>query len=144
MEIVVDRALVRRVLVPADVDAEHARKLRALDIRDERIDAAVVEAEPVDDGLALRNAEHARLRIARLRAWRRRADFDEAEAERRERIDVRAVLVESRGETDRVLEAQTERIDRQRLRSRREQRIQTRAIRGLDRDESEIVRALGV
>ena len=77
-------------------------------------------------------------------ARRRRADLDEAETERGERVDVRAVLVETGGESDRIVEAQAEHVDRQRLRPRGEQRVEARAVRGFDRGEAEIVRALGV
>ena len=50
----------------------------------------------------LGQAEQARLRIAGLRARRDRAAFDEAEAERREAVDVRGVLVEAGGEADAI------------------------------------------
>ena len=79
-----------------------------------------------------------------MRARRRRADFDEAEAERRQRVDVRAVLVETGGEPDRIGELEPEHARRQRLRAQREQRIQADAVGGLDRSEAQIVRALGV
>ncbi len=77
---------------------------RGLHVLDELVDAGVVEAHPVDDGVRLRQAEHARARIARLRARRDRAHFDKAEAERGQPVDARAVLVEPGGEPDRVAE----------------------------------------
>ena len=73
-----------------------------LDVAHQRVDAVVVEAEAVDHRLVLGQAEHARLRIARLRPRRDRADLDEAEAQRQQRVDVRAVLVQAGGQADRV------------------------------------------
>src|SRR3546814_15045581 len=72
-------------------------------------DLVVVEAQAVDDCLVARQPEHARLRVARLRLWRDRADLDEAEAQRQQRVDVGAVLVQPRGQADRVAEGHAER-----------------------------------
>ena len=94
--------------------------------------------------VALDEAEHARLRIARLGQRRDRADLDAAEAERAEGIDAAAVLVEPRGQADAVGKAQAgqrhgildpalgDRVDQRRVLDRRH------------RAESEIVRVLGV
>jgi hypothetical protein len=93
---------VRRVLVLADVDAEQAAAtLGAFDVAHQHFDAFVVEAEAIDHRAMLRQAEHARLRITRLRLRRDRADLDEAESQRQQRIDMGAVLVEPGGEADR-------------------------------------------
>jgi hypothetical protein len=62
----------------------------------------VVEAETVDQRLRLDEAKQPRPRIARLRARRHGAAFDEAEPERRQRIDVRRILVEPGGEADAI------------------------------------------
>src|SRR5204862_7937287 len=105
--VVVDRALGRRVGVLADVDSNDAVPARAAYVGDEGVGADVVEAEAVDDRFALRNAEQARARIARLRAGRDGADFDEAETERGHRVDVLGILVEARGEADRIRELET-------------------------------------
>src|SRR5690606_12832407 len=96
------------------------------------------------DRVVLREAEHAWFRVARLRTRRGGADLDEAETERGERVDVGAVLVESRREADRVVELQAERLDRQRCRCLRDQRHKPAAMRRLDRSERDIVRALGI
>ncbi len=50
----------------------------------------------------MRQAEHARLGVARLRARRDGADLDEAEAQRGEAVDVGTVLVEARGQAYRI------------------------------------------
>ena len=117
---------------------------RALDVAHQRIDAVVVEAQAVDDRAVLRQPEHARLRIARLRLRRHRADLDEAEAQREQRIDVRAVLVEAGGQADRIRERQPERLGRQRLRPAGQQRIEPAAVSRFQRRQPERVRALGV
>ena len=103
-EVVVGGARVRRVEVLADVEAEDAAPRRARDVGEEPLDAVVVEAEPVDERFGLGQPEEARLRVAGLRARRDGAAFDEAEAERREAVDVRGVLVEAGGEADPVRE----------------------------------------
>src|SRR5207302_2931277 len=119
--VVVDRALARRVGVLADVDTEDAAPARAGDVLHERVDADVVEAETVDERLRLRQPEQARLRIARLRARRYRADLDEAEAQLRQRVDVLGVLVETRGEAHGIgkFEAQCANRTRRNLRKRK-------------------------
>lgn len=52
----------------------------------------VVKTHSVDDALVFGNAEEARLRVAGLRVARNRADFEEAETERAQSVDVFAVL----------------------------------------------------
>ncbi len=94
--------------------------------------------------LCSRQAEHARLRVARLRPRRDRADLDEAEAQRQQRIDVRAVLVQAGGQADRVGEGQAEGLGRQRRRRSRQQRIEAGAVGRLHRLQAEPVRALGI
>ena len=113
-EIVVGGARVRRVEVLADVEAQDAAPLRAGRVGEEPLDAVVVEAEPVDRALRLRQPEEARLRVAGLRARRDGAALDEAEPERGESVDVRGVLVESGGEPDPVGELEPHRRDRRR------------------------------
>src|SRR3546814_5460894 len=54
----------------------------APDIAHQRIDAVVVEAQPVDHRLVLGQAEHARLRVAGLRARRDGADLDKTKPQR--------------------------------------------------------------
>jgi hypothetical protein len=105
---------------------------------------SVVEAEAIDHGLALRQAEHARLRVAGLRPGRDRADLDEAEAERGQRVDVRRVLVEPGGEPDRIREVDAEYARRQGLRPARQQRVQAGAISQFDRAQAGTVRGFGV
>src|SRR5215831_5997781 len=101
-EIVLGRALVERVEVLADVESQNAAargtESRPLHVGEEALDAVVVEAEAVDQRFGFRQTEESRLRISGLRARRHGAAFDEAEAEARQPVDVRRVLVESRRE----------------------------------------------
>ena len=76
------------------------------------VDAQIVEAHAVDDSARLRDAEQSRARIAGLRPGRDRAHFDEAEAERGERIDVLAVLVQPGGQTDWIGKFEPHRLHR--------------------------------
>ena len=73
--------------------------------------AAIVEAHAVDDRRVLGEAKQPRLWVADLRLGRERADLDEAEAERERAAGRFGVLVEARGEADRVGEFQAERFD---------------------------------
>ena len=74
--------------------------------------ALAVEAEPVDHGLVGFEAKQPRARIARLRQWRHRADFDKAEAETQQRVRHLGVLVEARRDPDRIGEIEPERSHR--------------------------------
>src|SRR5438309_1369511 len=76
--------------------------------------AVVFESEPIDQRAAGGIAEQARPRIARLRPERHRADFDESEAERREKWHHHRVLVESRGDADRIAKGQSPQLHRRR------------------------------
>src|SRR6185437_11131143 len=101
-----------------------------------------VETHPVDDRFVLRQAEHARFRIPGLRTRCDRADFDEAETQRTQRIDVFAVLVQPGSKPDRGREVDPECAHRQfsgwRLRDEPHQvaalcdaqRVQCQAMRG--------------
>ena len=64
--------------------------------------AFIVEAQPVDDAALLDKPEQPRLRIARLRPWRDRANLGEAEAELQDRIGYLGILVVSGGKPDRI------------------------------------------
>jgi hypothetical protein len=66
------------------------------------IHAGAVEAEPVDDAFVLRQTEHARLEIARLRLGRDAADLDEPEALAEHGMNHFSLLVETGGESDRI------------------------------------------
>ena len=103
---VVGGAVVRRLPVLADVDAERrpahppgggqvARDLRR---------AVAVEAEAVDDGAMARQAEEPRPPVAGLRLRRHRPDLRERESNRAPGVDGGALLVEAGGEAERVRE----------------------------------------
>ena len=85
-----------RILVGADVDADDAAPpAPALEPRQRRRVALIVEAHAVDDGFILRQPEQARPRIADLRPWRHRADFHKAEAQRQHGVGHFGILVEA-------------------------------------------------
>ena len=69
----------------------------------------VVEPHPVDKRPFLREAEHPRPRVARLRPRGHRADLDEREAERGKPGDALAVLVEPGGQPKRPREVKPQR-----------------------------------
>ena len=115
-QVVVDRALDRGVEVLADVDTQHTAVARRTNTTQQVVDPQVVEAHAVDDCGGLRQAEQPRLGVARLRARRDGADFDETEAQLGKAVDGRAILVQAGGQADRVGEVQAHDRNRQRRR----------------------------
>src|SRR5258706_7766453 len=114
-QVVEERALVGGVEILADVEAEDASAPRpepgAADVGDKCVDAAVVEAETVDQCFRFRQTEQSWPRVPRLGAWRHRTAFDEAEPQRRETVDVGRILVQPGGEPDPVRELETHSLD---------------------------------
>jgi hypothetical protein len=101
-QVVIYRTFHRGVEVLADIDPEDALVLGGLDPRQQVIDAQVVEPHAIDDRLGLRQAENARLGIARLRTRRHGADLDKTEAQLRKAVDGRTVLVQASCQAHRV------------------------------------------
>ena len=108
------------------------------------VNAAVVEAETVDERLRFDDAEHARPRIAGLGARRHRACFDEAETQRGKALEVRSILVETRGETHAVRKAKAHGLDRRLRQPGSRELRQAHACGRIQAAERDIVRALGV
>jgi hypothetical protein len=146
-QVVVDRPFDRRHRVLADVQSEDAAllpKARALHVGDEGREPAVVEAEPVDQRVGVGQTPHSRLRVARLRQRRHRADLDEAEAERAEAVDAATVLVETGRQADAIREPQSghrHRIIDARLADRAHQR---RVLDASQRVQRQVVCLFGV
>src|SRR5438046_3670315 len=95
-DVVVGRALDRRVEILSDVDAENAAVARATNVFREDLHAVVVEAEAVDQRFGFGQAEQARWGVARLGTWCHRSDLEEPESQGTEPVDVFAVLVQPR------------------------------------------------
>ncbi len=114
-----------------------------LDVPHQIVDAEVVEAHAVDDGLGGRQPEQPRFRVAGLRTWRHRADLDEPESQRGQRIDVRTVLVESGGQTYRVGEIDVHHAHRFAHRMR-QQVQQAESVRDVEAGKGEAVGVFGI
>ena len=82
-------------------------KLRAFDVGDESLQPAVVKTQSVDQGILFRNAEHARLGVARLRQGRDRAYFDKAKTHRFQAVDAAGIFVQACGQANAVGECQS-------------------------------------
>jgi hypothetical protein len=74
-------------------------------------DALVVEAQSIDDGAVFAQTEDPGLRVSRLGFRRHSAGFHEAKAERQHRFGCFGVLVETRGQSDWIPKAETERFN---------------------------------
>jgi hypothetical protein len=89
--------------VGAKIDADNARPGAARgEAAMQRREAAIVEAEAVDECGIGRQAEEARPGIAGLRQRRHRSGLDEAKAEAEQAVDGLAVLVEAAGHANGV------------------------------------------
>jgi len=143
VEIVGGGMLDRGVFLLADIGADDAGIVMLLQLFNQMVDTLVVEAHPVDDRRGLLESEHARLRVARLRRRRDRAQFQMAEAELAERVDVVAVLVEPRSQSDPVRERQTHQLERIVDRTARVQPRQLESGTELQRFHRQVVRHFG-
>src|SRR5437879_7312535 len=85
-----------------DVDAKHTIRSMLVQVLDQLFSAAIVEAQPINQRAIARQPKQARLWIAGLRLARNRADFNESEAERAQRIRRFTILVEARCQTNRI------------------------------------------
>ena len=126
----------------ADIDAEHALKAAALDIGDHAVDAVVVETHAVDYRQLLGRAKQARFGIACLRLGGNGADFDKAETERRQRVDILAVFVQPRRQPHRIGQIQPHQFGRRGLGIDGGQ--QPQAVGALQLAEGEVVGVFGV
>ena len=138
-QVVIHGALDRGIEVLADVDAQHALVLRRLDPRDQVIDAVIVEAHAVDDRGGLRQAEDARLGVARLRTRGNGADLDETEAQLGEAINGIAVLVQAGRQSHGIGELQAHHLHRQAPGRLRQQAIEAQAAAGTDQVDGQFM-----
>jgi hypothetical protein len=118
-----------RILVGSDIDADDAGIGGARHQTPQHdVAAVIVEAHAVEHGFVARQTKQARTRIAGLRTRGHRTDFDETEAEAKQRIRHFGVLVEARRHADRVRKAEAKGLDRKRKvirpRHRRRQQLQ--------------------
>ena len=76
--------------------------IRLPDIRQQPVNALIIEPHAIDDGACLGDAKQTRFWVSRLGTGRNRADFDKAEAKRRKRLDMLAILVQSGSQAYRI------------------------------------------
>ena len=87
-------------------------KARARDVGEEALDAVVVESQAIDQRVGLRQAEHARLWVARLRSGVTVPHSMKPKPSVGKAVDVRGVLVEARGQADPIGERRPIAVDR--------------------------------
>ena len=111
-DVVVPGAVDGSVLVLADVDADGQADVAAAgEVGARAGGAGAGEAHGIDQGIVGGQAEDARPRIARLGARRDGADLDVAEAERGQRAEGDAILIEAAGQAERATEAEAQALD---------------------------------
>ncbi|MNK96990.1 hypothetical protein D3C87_1173020 [compost metagenome] len=138
-QVIVDRALDRRIEVFANIDTQHALVLGRRHTGQQVIDAEVVEAHAIDDRLGFRQTEQARLRIARLRTRSDGADFDKTETQLRKAVDGRAILVQASRQTHRVRKVQAHDIHRHFCRRLAQQAVEPQTSARADQVQGQIV-----
>ena len=114
-QIVVSRLFDRCAGILADIQTQQALagdRAGALHVADKGIQAMVVEAHAVDQGLGRRQAEHARFGVARLALGRDGADLDKAETHGFPGGNAFGVLVQAGGQSDTVRKTQAAQCDR--------------------------------
>src|SRR5258706_15053277 len=109
--VVLGRLLVGCVLVLAYVYSNDRPCLFSRQVPDENINPHTIQSISIDDCFSSRQAKEARARIAGLGKRRDAAELEEAEAEAGQGIDVLGVLVEARGEAERIGKLQPHRAD---------------------------------
>jgi hypothetical protein len=119
LEVVAGGVLDGRGRILADVQAQqHGRGASAraeggaLHIGDKGVKPVVVEAQAVDQGACLGQAEQSWLRVARLRQRRDRAHLDKAKTHRAQAVDAAGVLVQAGRQAHAVGELQPRQHDR--------------------------------
>jgi len=143
-DVIVGRALVRRVEILADVDAENAAVARATDVFRQGVHAVVVEAQAVDQRFGFGQAEQARSRVARLGTRGHRSDLEEPESEGAEPVDVFAVLVQPRSKPDGIREIQAHDPHRHARRTSGGERSDAEPREDIEGVQAEAVRSLRV
>ena len=130
--------------VQADDAARSAKGMGPLDVGHKACQARVVKAQAVDQRIFLRQAEHARLRVAGLGPRRDGAHLDKAEAHGAQAIDAPAVFVQPRRQADAVGKAQARHRHRIVHPGLLPQALQRRALKGGDGIHRQVVGPLGV
>src|SRR5688500_14772116 len=105
-KVIVYRFFHRRSEIFADVNPQYAFVIRRFDVCDKPVDTIIVETHAIDNRICLRDAKQPWFGISRLRTGCDCTDFYKAETERRQRVDVFAVLGQSGGEPHRIGETQ--------------------------------------
>src|SRR5207244_9038735 len=147
-EIVIDRALVGRVEILADIDSQYPAALRSVArsryAGEEALHAFVVEAETVDQRARFGQTKQAWLRVARLWPRRDRSAFDETETQGSQSIDVRSVLIEPSGQAYAVGKLEAHHFDGRCRHARRDELRDTPSRCRVQARQRHIVRDLGI
>ena len=143
-EVIVNRALIWRIEILADIDAENTVVAGALYVLDQVIDAQVIEAEAIDDAFDLLDAEQAGFWIAGLWPRRNSADFDKAKAQRCQAINIGTILVQPCSKPHRIRKIQPHYLPRLTYRGLGKQFFGQTVRHPLQRFKRQIMGAFGV
>jgi len=139
-QVVIDRALYRRVEVLANVDPQNTGVLGRLNPRQQMINPKVVKPHAVDDCLRFRQSENAWLGIAWLRARRHRADLDKSKTQLCKTINGCTVFVQTCGQPDRVRKIEPHDLHWQPCRRLAQQTVEPKTAARTDQVQGQIVR----
>ena len=154
-DVIIRRAFLRRDFILPEIHAEHAsrplnrvvalaRAVALAPARQSRSRALVpeaVESVPIDHRPVFAQSKRARLRVPRLRQRRHAPDLHEPESHSHQRLVRSRVLIESRRQSDRVVESHPERVDGER---RRVASPPSRSESQRERRDADVVRRLRV
>ncbi len=92
----------RRIFIFADIDTQHAVKMRLFHILNQVIDAMVIKAHAVDQSLGINQTEDPWLIVARLRTRRHGADLNRTKPHRAQRVNAFPIFIQPGRQTQRV------------------------------------------
>src|SRR5690554_4889999 len=94
-KVIIYRLSFRGIFVLTYIDAENSLIPRVFHIRYKRINTLVIKPHAVNDGVMLRQAKHAWLRVTRLRAWGDGSYFYETKSHLRKSVNTSGVFIET-------------------------------------------------
>ena len=96
----------RRIFIFADIDAQHAVKMRLFHVLNQVINAMVIKAHAVDQPLGIHQTEDPRFIVARLRTRGDGADLNRTKTHRAQRVNAFPIFIQPGRQTQRIFKGQ--------------------------------------